>query len=374
MEHCQVDPEDRRRAISTCREEGCKVQPENSPLQYVFHPLPSFCIHCLIEDDSSSDEEADSDEDYDSEEGEETEREDSKKFYDVREHSASARSDVSPRRFLDVPVLWRKVKKSRNYTSGESPLIEIAIINNDFEAFVQLASLHESYSVVDGKGKVKGDEAGAGVARGGPKLSPSLFEAIVTHDCPEILDEFIRRTGYGIDVKVPDSSNVDGDGEKGCTSTSTNLLSNDENRLYLGLNVHGKKRKDLATANDPNAHLNADSQHNEIPLVWLAARSKSVGVLAYLGSEKPLEAYNKYALEKGGNETRAVLLRRFISAGGFDTALRGMLGWCVDELGQSPVFAAISGNDIRVLKEVAKMEPDLSKVALGRRLVFLLRR
>ena len=272
---------------------------------------------------------------------------------------------MSPRRFLDVPVPWRKVNKKGKEDNGESPLIEIAVINTNFEAFVQLASLYEVHSVVDIKGKVKDDAEDSGVTKGGPKLNASLVEAIVTHDCPEILDEFIRRTGYGIEIKAPGAT-ADGDDENGSSSISTDLLSNDANRLYLGLNVHGKKRKDLATANDPNAY-RSNSEHSEVPLAWLAAQQKAVGVLAYLSSGKPLEAYKKYALEKGGNEIRAVLLRRLISGGGFDTALRGMLGWYMDELGQSPVFAATVGGDTRVLKEVERMEPELFKVAMGRR-------
>lgn len=48
-------------------------------------------------------------------------------------------------------------------------------------------------------------------------------------------------------------------------------------KVYLGLNVHGKKRKDLATKGDPKA-LSAINT-NTIPILRKAAREGALGVV-----------------------------------------------------------------------------------------------
>ena len=58
-----------------------------------------------------------------------------------------------------------------------------------------------------------------------------LVPLLLSKDRHEMLDELIRRTGTGIDLK---------------TVRREAIPAKDKNKLYLGLNVHGKKRADLA--------------------------------------------------------------------------------------------------------------------------------
>ncbi|KAI0916906.1 hypothetical protein AcW2_007171 [Taiwanofungus camphoratus] len=82
-----------------------------------------------------------------------------------------------------------------------------------------------------------------------------------------MLDELIRRTGFGINVSVNQES---GDGPP-------ESVRQKNTKVYLGLNVHGKKRKDLATKGDPKA-LSAINT-NTIPILRKAAREGALGVV-----------------------------------------------------------------------------------------------
>ncbi|KAG7089910.1 hypothetical protein E1B28_011543 [Marasmius oreades] len=62
-----------------------------------------------------------------------------------------------------------------------------------------------------------------------------------------------------------------------------------EIRRIMVLNVYGKKRKDLARKNDPNA--NQEEPLVKLPLVWRAAVVGASHIVDYLKSDRPLEAY-----------------------------------------------------------------------------------
>jgi hypothetical protein len=115
------------------------------------------------------------------------------------------------------------------------------------------------------------------------EMSEEVLSAIISYDRPEILDEFIARTGLGIDMYVAQKHIGDTPGPKAL---------NDKNRIYLGLNVHGKKRADLATQNDPDAQ---SSSSAFIPLIWRAAKKSAKGIISYLVGQRPLGAYRRYA-------------------------------------------------------------------------------
>ena len=87
-------------------------------------------------------------------------------------------------------------------------------------------------------------------------LDDSYLNDIVRSDCPELLDEFIRRTGLGISlrelVEIEDTNKDDQPHEK-ISST------------YLGLTVHGKKRKDLARR-DEHATRNTYRENESLPI------------------------------------------------------------------------------------------------------------
>jgi hypothetical protein len=172
------------------------------------------------------------------------------------------------------------------------------------------------------------------------------LDTILSVDSPEILDEFIRRTGYGLDFEVA----------KKATEHLPPIV-NDENRQYLGLNVHGKKRADLARKNDPNAGY--DSGSRTTPLVWRAAKSGATSIIEYLATDKPVASFLHYSTSSSG--VRAEQLRRTPE---LEKVLPLWLGWTINSLGESPFTAAIVGNSLKSIKALFSAKPQFMKTTL----------
>jgi hypothetical protein len=64
-----------------------------------------------------------------------------------------------------------------------------------------------------------------------------------------MLDEYIRRTGLGVDVP-----------NAGETDLEDFVAVNNKNKIYTGISVHGQKRLDLARQNDPESSQSARSK------------------------------------------------------------------------------------------------------------------
>ena len=162
----------------------------------------------------------------------------------------------------------------------------------------------------------------------------------------QMLDDFIRRTGLGIpmnELSNPENHDDNQDAPP----------VNDKNRVYLGLNVQGKKRADLA-----NGRASRDREE-EIPLVWsvcgLLHEGKSEAVLDYLAGHKPLIAYRHYISHVSGD--RAEWLRRLDQSGALAKSLPKWLGWSVNAAGESPLVAAVKSANLEALKKIMKLAP-----------------
>ena len=202
-----------------------------------------------------------------------------------------------------------------------SPLLK-AIIEDDFEAYVQI--MDAGMSLPD---------------------RPILLDALlplIEYDRPAMLDECIRRTGLGVEFKKEELDVNSGSQDSEADSPDTNL------KQYLGLNVHGKKRKDLATQNDPHAH--ATSTTSELPLLWTAAKSGAIGIVRYLASDQPLAAYKYYASTR--STTRAKQIRKISDLA---AVLPEKLGWTMSKLNESVATAAIVGGHADVLEALCTM-------------------
>jgi hypothetical protein len=212
----------------------------------------------------------------------------------------------------------------------EATPIVWAIVQHDLEAFVHIANLFQS------------------LTQPVPLIDPSLLHDILQHDQAEILDEYIRRTGDGISIPAV---------QKSSETEPAPVATNDENRLYLGLSVHGKKRIDLARKNDPNAAGDGDTM--DPPLLWRAIRKKASAVITYLASERPLAAYRHYA--STNSDSKAIWFKRLgIDKGGeLEKWLPSWLGWTSNGLGESPLSAAILSDDLNLIQLVAKLDPKL---------------
>ena len=241
------------------------------------------------------------------------------KFIDIATRSSAIKTNVHPKVMLQSStVKWRKGERT-----GDDSILKKAVIDHDLEAFVHIANLYQTLPEVIG-------------------LDQYVLTTILEEDQPDILDEYIRRTGSGIDM----ASNKKDSGD-----TEVTAAINDENKIYLGLNVHGKKRSDLARANDPNADT---ATGFEIPILWKAAKAKAKAVVEYLAGNRPLAAYSFYASTH--SDGRAIWLRRTTD---LEKLLPTWLGWAVTSMGDSPFIAAIIGNDLDVVKLLFQKAPKL---------------
>ena len=245
------------------------------------------------------------------------EGEDEISFIDVAQRPSEIQVDVSPEQLLSGSHRYQDSKTKLHVDCWP---LQGAIIQDDLEAFVQIADLYKSF----------------------PKpleLPAAALGWATQYDRPAILDEVIRRTGRGIDV--PEESQDDDEPTEGSKSKTRSL------KAYLGLNVHGKKRKDLAQKVDPNAPSTAEK--HEFPLAWTAAHDGAIECVQYLASERALAAYRYYASTH--SDHRAKYLRRI------DGQVAQRLGWRVDELNESVITAAVIGDELELLKTVVDMRP-----------------
>ncbi|KAJ8508418.1 hypothetical protein ONZ45_g9303 [Pleurotus djamor] len=253
-------------------------------------------------------------------------------FVDIANRSSQVEAEVGPGNLLDTT--FRHIltnKKGEKYVATVN-FLQKAIYEGDLDTFKHVAALH---AIANSK-----------------SMDSSMLNTIISCDRADILEEYIRRTGYGISIKLDpkDEEEV--------------RAMNDGNRVYLGLNVHGKKRADLARKNDPNAQNHTTEV--AIPLVWLAAADGAINILDYLHSSKPVSAFKHYATTAG--DERALKLRRFTD---LETTLPELLGWTINSLGESPLTAAIVSQKIEVLKHMYKLAPKLMSAGMKQRVKFV---
>ncbi|KAJ7583431.1 ankyrin repeat protein [Mycena floridula] len=265
----------------------------------------------------------DDDSDYDSDESDDTIDGPEINFIDVAKRPSSVQCDWSPKLLLDTVFSWSLEAKEGQPSRATGSIIDKAICDNNLEAFIKVANL---YKLIDEP----------------IQLGTKVLDKILQWDRPDMLHEYIVRTGGGILAPRETLSESDDD------------LRNvdDKHRVYLGLSVHGKKRKDLAAKNDPDA---VQSQETSFTfLLWRAASSKALNIIEYLSSERPLAAYQAYI--SSNVELHAQKLKRIVN---FDTLLPQLLGWTVTPMGESPLTAAALSGDLAVAK---KMFPKASKL------------
>lgn len=239
-------------------------------------------------------------------------------------------TDAPPSRLLELDD-WVYHAKDDSWHSGP-PLLK-AVVEDDFEMFVQIVDLYKAL----------------------PKPLDIPTDAITwvcKFDRPAMLDELIRRLGAGIEL--PESLN-----ESEAEDVSHSRHTPSSARIYMGLNVHGKKRKDLAEKANP--HAPKSTKCSEVPLLWMAAHANAVGVMQYLASDRPLAAYDYYA--STNNEEKAKYLRRIRGQ------IHDRLGWTHNELNESAVTAAVIGGRLSAVKEVLALQPVAMQNALMSRYV-----
>lgn len=215
-----------------------------------------------------------------------------------------------------------------------------AIIEGDFDAFTNVLGLYE-------------------IANEALPSDQAIIDKMISCDRAEMLDEYIRRTGLGVNITVALSDAGQADEAAKLHQPAAEFIGT-ERRIYLGLSVHGKKRKDLARKNDPDAPVNNGS--NSIPMLWKAARAGALCILEYLSGERPLLAYKYYA-----RFNRTKLANAIRSTPNFEDDLLRWLGWTTNTLNESPLTAAIysdSSKKIEILTALFAKSPTLLESSL----------
>ncbi|KAI0824362.1 ankyrin [Trametes gibbosa] len=247
-------------------------------------------------------------------------------FVDIAQQSSHVETDVPPKRLLELSDIYL----CPNWTEGP-PLFK-AVMEDDFEAFVQICDLYKS------------------LLESSASDPPAHAVAwICEYDRPMMLEELIRRAGVGI--AVPESHELEEDSGDDPHRQSRPKPSA---KTYFGLNVHGKKRKDLAQKGDPNAPGSAKTF--EFPLLWTAIRKGASAVVKYLATGRPVAAYDYYVSTNSGD--RAKYLSRIREE------IPARLGWTSNELNESAVTAAVIASDVDLLKALVGLQPTKLQSAL----------
>ncbi|KAK0227115.1 ankyrin repeat-containing domain protein [Armillaria nabsnona] len=254
----------------------------------------------------------DDDSDIDSDYSDDTVDQDEPTFIDVASRPSAIKSEISQQRFLEETAEFPPNKDDGNQTNVHRSLVAWAVATDDMEAFTHLTKLYR-------------------YAKDGPiDVYGRILTEIVECDRPEMLDICIRRSGHGISFVSVHSDEQEG----------FHHIVNDESRVYLGLNVHGKKRKDLARESYPDTD---SSEDDSTPLLWRAALAGATKVVQYLGSRRPLEAYKFYS----SSHNDAIKIRRTPD---LENVLYEWLGWKTNALGESPLTAAVLSNKFETIK------------------------
>ncbi|PPQ83598.1 hypothetical protein CVT25_006348 [Psilocybe cyanescens] len=149
---------------------------------------------------------------------------------------------------------------------------------HDLDAFVHIADLYQSLAL-----SIQTTSADALLHYQG-----DILVTILLHDQVDILDEYIHRTGEGLDTALVKKNSVK-------TGEESAVAIDDANKMYLGLNVHGKKRIDLAQKNDPDAAPDTGQETKTVPLLWKAIGLGAKAVVKYIGSDRPFTSYKAYS-------------------------------------------------------------------------------
>lgn len=283
----------------------------------------SAFAHEIVDDEANDEENSD----YDSDDSSMTVNEKDIKFIDIATMSSSVKCTYKPQDLLQYFFDHKEgdCVHDRN-------LFTMAIAEGNTKNFKHIIGFYDSLPQMSDLG---GD---------------ATLKVLVQKNHPEMLDEFIRRTGLGIDIEGAGKSMGIAEPPK---------VVNDTNKVYLGIKIHGKKRVDLAMKNNPDAQ---PTRGAVPPLVWRAAEAGATGILTYLASGKPLEAYRHYSAKNVVE--RATWIK---SIPDLEKHLPGLLGWKITDFGVSPLTAGLLNGHPEVLEHLFSVDPKLMTAALQRR-------
>ena len=239
---------------------------------------------------------------------------------------------------IRVPVGPGALFQASPYSSKDSILywepLEAAVRAADIEATKQIFALYELCDP--------------------PLLDDLGLDHILPSDSPAMLDFFIRKSGIGLGVSEEEEDDPQ---------------EIEKPRTYLGLDVHGVKRKDLAKRNDPDAPQWVHRPYH-IPLLWSAATEGATKILDWLATPAPLDAYKAFISSASDEDITAKALRTINDLG---TQLPELLGFLPNELGETAVLAALVGKQkeeqkLATVKQLYNLSPHLKNTFTASRI------
>jgi hypothetical protein len=183
--------------------------------------------------------------------------------------------------------------------------------------------------------------------------------SVIKSDEPAMLDYFIRRYGFGISVQTDEEEHEPTSGDHGDVSNRKTKAS----KTYLGLNVQGRKRKDLAAKGDPDAPTMV--AETPLPLIWQAAQLNAPKILTWLVTSAPLDAYKAYM--KSSDDEAAVAMKRMPK---FEQRFPDLIGSTVTDVGENVMLAHLSGGapKLETIKLLFSLFPGLKTAFVYKKL------
>ncbi|KAG8952590.1 hypothetical protein FRC04_003951 [Tulasnella sp. 424] len=299
-------------------------------------PVKRFGNVIMFGDDD--DEGGDDDDDADSNASDETEKRPAgytnlaKRF-----HTVSVK--VKPNQLLSYDTKCIVAAPGSDAFAGLADPITLAVLENDVEAFTQIADMMEHLEEP-------------------LPISGVLLLSILASNSPDMLDIYIRRTGEGLSLPQPKAKAATDDKAEAQRQND----DDEEHKIYVGLDVNGRKRKDLARRDDPNAPYAPyyAGTGNKIPLAWNAASKHATAILEYLSSPRAFEAYKYYA-----ETSKTKLAKRLTEVLQNTDDFPKLVGFSVTRLAETPVLAAVwnptkPDRILPTLKKLMELHPRLT--------------
>ncbi|KZV73630.1 ankyrin [Peniophora sp. CONT] len=257
-------------------------------------------------------------------------------FTDIAARPSLIQCRVSPADLLDVEGAWPNGDKL-----ATAPALHRAMYTGDIDTFNRVLELYTH-------------------AKADPADKWMTLDVILRQDRAEFLDVYIRATGAGIFPSRNNPPTIEKDEDD-----VNNAQRKKDERVYLGLDIHGAKRADKRKTSPLQLAVGAISD----PMVRLAAGYGSLQVLEYLSSSRPLSAYQAF-VDAHPDKKNARNIVKSASEAELPNALRRWLGWNLNVLNESVLLNAICADRLDVVRSLFGLEPELMSDCLLARAKF----
>lgn len=167
-------------------------------------------------------------------------------------------------------------------------------------------------------------------------LDPLIAKWTIEFDRPEMLDEYIRRTGYGL-LKPSDKT-----GEEVAEANRPPAMPV---RTHMD-NMSWRRDREWGK----------DTEEENIisrPMMWQAVRANAPAVMKYLAGPGPLAAYQAYV--SAHEDEQAQKIREVLEK---ESDIRVRLGWGLDALNESSLAVAVIFDNLAVAKLLFELAPE----------------